>query len=222
MSQLFYFAASAWSLIVLVYLLGDMNARKVSRKFLYRHKNFRHLSHLMILAQLAVLLINDNVGRAYSADVLKTMLTKAPFTAISAVCDILGILLILAGTYLCCRARMALGIQWDRHASFIVGCTLVKSGPYRYSRNPLYLGQLMVIFGVPLITMDVFTASAAIVASFSFYSRALREESLLASNLGAAYEDYAREVPRMLPSPIFLARVRRQGRAPLRGGVPEP
>lgn len=214
MSHLFYFVASAWSLIVLVYLLGEINARAISREFLYRRKNFRHLSHLMILAQLAVLLMDGNTGLTYSADVLVTRLTKSLSAALFAACDILGVFLILAGTYLCCRARIALGRQWDRHASFVVGCALVRSGPYRYSRNPLYLGQLMVLFAVPLITMDLLTAGAAMVALFSFYSRALREESLLASNLGAAYEEYAREVPRMLPSPSFLARVRRQRRAP--------
>lgn len=51
--------------------------------------------------------------------------------------------------------------------------------------------------------------------------RALREESFLASHRGAAYEDYARDVPRILPLPSYLKRTRGQRRADPRGEAPK-
>ena len=77
---------------------------------------------------------------------------------------------------------------------------LVVDGLYRYFRNPMYVGVLMVIFGhflwlgywiLSIYAIVVFTAFSAFVIYY--------EEPHLRKTFGAAYEDYCRRVPRWLP-----------------------
>jgi protein-S-isoprenylcysteine O-methyltransferase Ste14 len=79
---------------------------------------------------------------------------------------------------------------------------LVKSGPYRWVRNPMYVGVLSVLFGeailfhsLALVVMGVLAATAVHLFTV-FY-----EEPTLRRQFGASYEAYLRTVPRWLPRP---------------------
>lgn len=77
--------------------------------------------------------------------------------------------------------------------------TLVASGPYRFTRNPMYLGMVAMLLGAALAlgTPGPWLAAAALAATLHF--RFVRhEERALAASLGAPYEDYRRRVRRWL------------------------
>jgi len=70
-------------------------------------------------------------------------------------------------------------------------------GPYRWSRHPLYLSSLLMIWSYPDLTLDrllfnLFFTIWVIVA------RIFEERDLVAVN-GAAYRNYKREVPMLIP-----------------------
>ena len=74
---------------------------------------------------------------------------------------------------------------------------LVAVGFYRYTRNPMYVGVLLVIIGhvlwfgfwnLLIYTVVIFLAFNTFVAYY--------EEPTLRKKFGAAYEDYCRQVPR--------------------------
>lgn len=79
---------------------------------------------------------------------------------------------------------------------------LVVVGPYRYVRNPMYLGfavgwiGLWVVFGHPDPRLIAAVAAAALGVHLFvvFY-----EEPTLRAKFGAAYEDYCSHVPRWWP-----------------------
>jgi len=84
----------------------------------------------------------------------------------------------------------------DMHAK-----TMLADGPYRHTRNPLYLGTLLHTIGLALI-MPPSGAVVAIVLIWVFQFRlALAEEPFLAARFGQPYLDYKAVVPRFLPSP---------------------
>ncbi len=87
------------------------------------------------------------------------------------------------------------------NSSGMHGEVLLADGPYRRSRNPLYLGTLLHTIGVALL-MPPAGALFAIAAIWILQVRlALAEEPFLAARFGEAYTTYEARVPRFLPSP---------------------
>jgi protein-S-isoprenylcysteine O-methyltransferase Ste14 len=79
--------------------------------------------------------------------------------------------------------------------------TLLADGPYRRTRNPLYLGLLLHTFALAIL-MPPLGAVITIALVWVFQVRlALAEEPFLAEKYGAAYVAYKQAVPRFLPSP---------------------
>ena len=81
------------------------------------------------------------------------------------------------------------------------GTVLLADGPYRRTRNPLYLGTLLHTIGIALL-MPPPGAVFAIAAIWILQVRlALAEEPFLEARFGRAYLDYKARVPQFLPSP---------------------
>jgi protein-S-isoprenylcysteine O-methyltransferase Ste14 len=79
---------------------------------------------------------------------------------------------------------------------------LTMTGPYAYTRNPLYFGSFILLIGVAVATRSV--ASALILFAYFglFYSFVMRrEERELYQHHGEAFQEYARIVPLFFPRP---------------------
>jgi protein-S-isoprenylcysteine O-methyltransferase Ste14 len=80
------------------------------------------------------------------------------------------------------------------------GDGVVAAGPYRYLRNPLYLGIFLHTFALALL-MPPSGAIFCILAIGLFQLRLIAgEESFLTAKLGAPYLAYCAKVPRLIPS----------------------
>jgi len=76
---------------------------------------------------------------------------------------------------------------------------LVRGGLYRYSRNPMYVGVLIVIFGWVVLYRSPAVALYGLAISLCFYSFVVFfEEPILSKRFGTDYEQYCAEVPRWL------------------------
>jgi protein-S-isoprenylcysteine O-methyltransferase Ste14 len=77
--------------------------------------------------------------------------------------------------------------------------TLIESGPFARSRNPLYLGLLAAAAGVALLAGSLWALIALPLEWALLRSGAvLAEESYLAAKFTAAYTEYTSRVPRWL------------------------
>jgi len=106
----------------------------------------------------------------------------------------------LGSVWLVDAASRRLGKQWALAARLVEGHDLITDGPYRWVRNPIYLGMLglLVATGLALTRLSI-----AIVATLVFFAgtviRIRSEERLLRQAFGAAFEGYARKVPALIP-----------------------
>jgi len=88
--------------------------------------------------------------------------------------------------------------------------TLAVSGPYAYTRNPLYLGSLLIGVGFTISAGQWFLFLIFLIMIAGIYLPVMRVESeTLAQLFGKKYQRYAKEVPLLLPrmSPYSRATV---------------
>jgi len=78
--------------------------------------------------------------------------------------------------------------------------TLTTAGPYRFTRNPLYFGSLIMLIGLS-ITGGSWMAGAVFLILFGliYIPTMLREESELRQGFQEAFDHYAKAVPRFFP-----------------------
>jgi protein-S-isoprenylcysteine O-methyltransferase Ste14 len=81
------------------------------------------------------------------------------------------------------------------------GETMLADGPYRRTRNPLYLGTILHIVGLAIL-MPPSGAIFCVALIWVLQVRlALAEEPFLTQRFGEAYVEYRKAVPRFLPAP---------------------
>lgn len=80
------------------------------------------------------------------------------------------------------------------------GEQLIADGPFRYVRNPLYLGNLFLVAGIGFLASRVGFLVLFLGMFLFVYRLILREESALLRSQGEAYARYFAAVPRLLAS----------------------
>jgi len=111
-----------------------------------------------------------------------------------AIVAVLGALLVLAcaGTF----------ILWGRGtpAIFDAPRDFVAVGPYRYVRNPMYIGGLMLLIGGGLYLRSITILFLALLLSVILHFFVLfYEEPTLTRKFGSSYLEYLRSVRRWIP-----------------------
>lgn len=91
---------------------------------------------------------------------------------------------------------------------------LATTGPYAYTRNPLYLGSLMMAGGFIIAARNVWIGVAACGLFFAVYLPVIFAEEKYLRSAFPEYADYAHHVPRLLPRPTPY-------RATADGGLPQ-
>lgn len=108
--------------------------------------------------------------------------------------------LVIASVWFCGAAVRALGKQWSLQARVVAGHKLITRGPYRLVRNPIYTGMLGMLIATGLaVSHWIGLAVALIVFSLGTAIRISSEEKLLRETFGTEWDDYARQVPAVIP-----------------------
>jgi protein-S-isoprenylcysteine O-methyltransferase Ste14 len=112
----------------------------------------------------------------------------------------LTVAIAVASVWLVNAAARRLGKQWALAARLVEGHTLIRDGPYRFVRNPIYTGMFGMLLAtgmaagrwIPLLVAIVLFAAGT-------YIRIRSEERLLRQAFGSEFEEYARKVPALVP-----------------------
>ena len=100
---------------------------------------------------------------------------------------IVGALVLIPGLLL--RAVASGHVQKNRE--------LTTSGPYAYTRNPLYLGSLILAAGFAIAARNCWIAALMVAMFFAIYLPVILAEERFLRQAFPEYDDYARHVPRL-------------------------
>lgn len=76
---------------------------------------------------------------------------------------------------------------------------LTRTGPYAYTRNPLYLGSMMIAFGFAWASGSWVIFAALAIGFLAIYLPTIRSEEEYLREHFAGFDEYAGQVPRLLP-----------------------
>ncbi len=77
--------------------------------------------------------------------------------------------------------------------------TVVTSGAFRYVRHPLYLGSILIYFGMTVSTASIFCLALLVVIILFYNYIAGYEEKLLETKMGEAYARYKMSTGKWMP-----------------------
>ncbi len=79
---------------------------------------------------------------------------------------------------------------------------MITTGPYRYTRNPMYLGHLIFLLGLAVTFWSLFGVLLLSGRAVWFHLRVLKDEQRLTAQFGPAYATYRQQVRRWIPGVI--------------------
>jgi protein-S-isoprenylcysteine O-methyltransferase Ste14 len=110
-----------------------------------------------------------------------------------------GSSLLAGGALLAVSARRAMERSGTPVNPFQPATALVVTGPFRYSRNPHYLGRILLYVGLAFAMNTVWPLATLIpLVATLHYGVVKREERYLDGKFGEAYKRYCSRVPRWL------------------------
>jgi protein-S-isoprenylcysteine O-methyltransferase Ste14 len=92
-----------------------------------------------------------------------------------------------------------LGYGTVHHSQMQAGAVMA-DGPYRYLRNPLYVGGWFMMAAMAFLMPPTGALFAMTLVTVIFLRLILGEEAFLSNQLGEPYREYLRTVPRLFPS----------------------
>jgi protein-S-isoprenylcysteine O-methyltransferase Ste14 len=113
--------------------------------------------------------------------------------------DWIGVFLTAAGVAVAVWARWHLGSNWSGVVTLKEGHELIRTGPYRAIRHPIYTGILLALLGTAVSIGEVRALVAVAIAWLSFYQKARREESFLSEEFGANFVEHCKHTGMFLP-----------------------
>ncbi len=114
---------------------------------------------------------------------------------------IIGFVIALAGELI-----RLWGVSWagseTRTTGTVGGTFLVVSGPFAHVRNPLYVGNILLYFGMGIMSMAIFPYLQIVALLFfiiQYHYIVTEEEQYLRKTYGAEYAAFEKNVPRFFP-----------------------
>jgi protein-S-isoprenylcysteine O-methyltransferase Ste14 len=182
----FQIAGRAW-LVWMVAWLGMAFQNKSSKR---RESPLQRIEH-MVPAFLGFLLI-------FRADFEKTWLGRTVFPDWAALMAA-GVAVTILGLLFSFWARLELGRNWSGTVTIKSGHQLIRRGPYRLIRHPIYTGMLAALLGTVATERLVSGLLGFALVLAALYRKARREESFLSQEFGQAFAEHRRHTGMFLP-----------------------
>jgi protein-S-isoprenylcysteine O-methyltransferase Ste14 len=157
----------------------------------------RHLVAIAVLPFTVTVLVPVWLARRYATSLaIASSVTGLAGQCAGLVLLAIGGLLFVASLRRFVREGRGTLAPWDPPRRLVV------RGPYRYVRNPMISGVVLILFGEAsiLLSRPHFLWALFFLGINAVYIP-LVEEPMLADRFGGDYEEYCRQVPRLVPRP---------------------
>lgn len=111
----------------------------------------------------------------------------------------LGLILAVSGVGLAIWARFFIGRNWSADVTLKQDHQLIRSGPYRLVRHPIYSGLLLALLGTVLITNEFKGYLGILFCAFGFHLKAAVEEKFMTQRFGGEYQQYQQQTKALIP-----------------------
>ena len=175
-----------WAAWLLYWLISAASARKNEISEARRSR----LLHLAFIAIAFALLFSDRLDVAPF---------QYPLRAGSRFFGPLGDIVTAGGLGFAVWARLHLGRYWSGRITLKEGHRLIRTGPYRLTRHPIYTGFLTAVLGSALTLNELRGPLAFVIVLAAYFRKIHREEKTLKRAFGSEYETYRREVKALVP-----------------------
>jgi protein-S-isoprenylcysteine O-methyltransferase Ste14 len=167
-------SALVWAAFAIYWKIASRNASKAQQA----ESNGSRGVHVVFTTAAQLLLF---LQPAYLAQ----RLIPIPMAGVAA-----GLALELAGVALAVRARVALGKHWSGRITIKVEHELIRTGPYRRMRHPIYTALLMLYLGAALISGETHAAIGFVLVVIAYMRKVRLEEAKLVEAFGEGYQEY--------------------------------
>jgi protein-S-isoprenylcysteine O-methyltransferase Ste14 len=96
-------------------------------------------------------------------------------------------------------ARLTLGDLWSSSVTRKEAHVVVRRGPYRLVRHPIYTGLIFALLALAVQIGRPAAVIGALLMATGFWAKARQEERFLSAELGEAYADFRRTTPMLIP-----------------------
>ena len=110
-----------------------------------------------------------------------------------------GAALVLVGLLFSVWARIVLGGNWSGTVALKQHHEIVRTGPYRWIRHPIYTGLIVAFLGSAVARGEWRGVLAVVIVLAALWRKWRLEERWLAESFGAAYTDYRRGTWALIP-----------------------
>lgn len=113
--------------------------------------------------------------------------------------NMLSVILCVCGLVFTIWARKTLAGNWSSDVTFKHDHELIRRGPYRLVRHPIYTGLLVMFLGTAIFIGQVRGVFSLLVIALGFWIKLSQEERLMLQHFPDAYPNYRREVKALVP-----------------------
>jgi protein-S-isoprenylcysteine O-methyltransferase Ste14 len=111
----------------------------------------------------------------------------------------LGAAMTLVGLLFAIWARLYLGKNWSGLVQVKHDHELIRTGPYRFVRHPIYAGILLALVGTSICRRNVWGFLGVALVGLGFWLKSRLEERFMVETFGAQYDDYRRATGALIP-----------------------
>jgi protein-S-isoprenylcysteine O-methyltransferase Ste14 len=176
----------AWAIWALWWLAMAFFSKSTKR----RESPVQRIEHLAPSLLGFCLIFRDGFGGEW---LRRTVLPENPvLLSIAVVTTVLGLLFAV-------WARLTLGSNWSGTVTIKTGHQLIRRGPYRSIRHPIYTGMLAALLATA-VTQGLLSGLVGFAFVFlALYRKARREESFLSQEFGDGFTEHRQHTGMFLP-----------------------